>query len=61
LLKVIELGSYAIQVTNTVVVAVRKTSWINFVKDCVLPPLVTFGIYRFGLRAKFRRQPGRQE
>jgi hypothetical protein len=50
ILQIVEFGGDAVEVANAIVVAVGKTSWIDFIEDGVLPPLVTFGVDRFLLR-----------
>src|SRR3954462_13833101 len=46
-LQVIELRCNAVEIPDSVVVAIRKAAWINFVKNGMLPPLMPLRIDRF--------------
>ena len=48
-MQVTHFGVDAVEVADAVVVAVRKTAGLDFVKHGVLPPLMAFSIDRFGL------------
>ncbi len=47
-MKITHFGANAVEVADAVVVAVRKTAGMDFVKHGMLPPLMAFSIDRFG-------------
>ena len=45
ILQIVEFRGNALQITQTVVVAIFKAARIDLVEHCVLPPLMTFGVH----------------
>jgi hypothetical protein len=54
LLKIIEVLGDAFEVADAVVVAVGVAPGIDLIEDSVLPPLMAFGVGRFGLGVGLR-------
>jgi len=50
--QVIKLGSNPVEIADTVIVAVGKTTWVELIKDRVLPPGIPLRMYGLDMRGQ---------